>query len=174
VSLPPTSPEPWAAPAATPPVAGTRQPAGTPAAAVVAAASAVVLIAGSFVRWSVVRFDTVVMSELSRSGWNEGDGKITVLIGIGGMIAASLVIGGIRERWLRIGMVVAGGVAIVDCVLAFLDATSDGKPGRIADALGITAPGITVEAGTGVLITALAGLGLAIAGLLLERPPHPP
>jgi hypothetical protein len=167
---PPATPQPGTASAAPPPAGRSRRATVNPAAAVVAAGSAAALIAGSFLRWPVVRFDGVVIRELSRTGWGEGDGKITVLIGIGGLIAAALVVGGVGERWLKLGLLVAGGVAIVDCVLAFLDATADDKPQRIADALGIAARGITDDAGPGLFVTALAGLGLAVAGVLLDRP----
>lgn len=128
------------------------------------------MIGGSFLRWTVVRFDLVTIRELSRSGWDEGDGKITVLIGIGGVIGAALLAAGVRERWLRLGLAVAGAVAMADCTLSFLDATSGGKPGHVADALGVAARGITADAGTGVFVAALAGLGLTIAGVVAEKP----
>ena len=170
-----TTPEPWTAPPAELPPSSPPSPslpdrsaANLPAVAV-AAISSVGLVIGSLMRWTVVEFDGTVISELSRSGWGEGDGKITMLIGVGGLIAAALLLGGVRETWLRLGLAVAGGVAVLDSLLAFLDATSSGKPGRIADALGILDRGITVDAGYGVFVAALAGIGLAVTALLFER-----
>jgi hypothetical protein len=138
-------------------------------AALAALTGAALLLVGSFTRWSKVTIDGVVIRELSQNGWDNGNGKLTVLVAVGAAAVGVLLLVGVAEMWMKVGLLVAAAVVLVAAVLQFLDFTSNGKPERIADTLGLDPSGIRSDAGGGLFIVGLAAVALAVAGLLVER-----
>jgi hypothetical protein len=138
-------------------------------AAAAALAAAVLLAIGSFMRWSTVTIDGVMIRELSQNGWDNGNSKITLLVAVGAAIVGVLLLFGVAEMWMKVGLLVAAAVCLVAAVLQFLDVTSNGKPDRIADTLGLAPTGIHSDAGGGLFVIGIAAVALAVAGLLVER-----
>ncbi len=154
------------APGTSPPTVATSWSVHAPI--VCAAVAAALLAVGSFMRWAVVRFDGVLIRELSASGWSRGDGKITVLVGIGAAILAVLLITGRTDRWITIVLGIGALVGVVDVVLDLLEVTGTDAASDIASSLGVRSDGITSTYGNGALVTGLGALGLALAAALLE------
>src|SRR5207244_1421741 len=109
---------------------------------------AALAIVGSFQVWLRIRIAGFIPPGSAETGWRGGDGRTIVLAGlIAGFAAGALWIGR-RDLWLKIALLIAGGVTIVIAVVHMVDAGS--KARDIEVQFGIPAGDVSAQVGVGL------------------------
>jgi hypothetical protein len=165
VASPPAAPAPTPAP----------QPAPTPApptahivlenrkAAFVGALGASLAIIGSFQVWLRIRIDGFIPPGSAETGWRGGDGRTIVIAAAVAGIAAGALWFGRRDLWLKIVLLIVGGVTIVIAVVHMVDAGSKARDIQVQ--FGIPSGDVSAQVGVGLYLVVVGGVGLLAAGL---------
>lgn len=124
---------------------------------------AALAIIGSFQVWLRIRIAGFNPPGSAQTGWRGGDGRTIVLAGVVAAGAAGALWIGRRDLWLKISLLIAGGVTIVIAVVHMVDAGS--KARDIEVQFGIPAGDVAAQIGVGLYLVVLGGLGLLAAGL---------
>ena len=104
--------------------------------------SGVAMIVASFLTWSTV--------DLSETGWDRGDGMITVIAGVIGSAAAGPIAVGYRHLVPKLVAMVVGALGFAVAALAWVTVVSEESSGSV---------------GVGLIIVGVASLTMAMAGL---------
>ncbi len=106
--------------------------------------SGVAMIVGSFLNWTG--------GQLEQTGWDRGDGIITVLAGVVGSAAAGPIYVGFRHMVPKLTAMICGALGFAVAALAWITTASDTGPG-------------SATVGVGLIIAGIASLAMALAGL---------
>ncbi len=106
--------------------------------------SGVAMIVGSFLDWTG--------GQIEQTGWDRGDGIITVLVGVVGSAAAGPIYVGFRHMVPKLTAMICGAIGFAVAALVWITTASDTGPG-------------SVTAGAGLIVAGVASLAMALAGL---------
>lgn len=132
-------------------------------AAYVGFVGAALAIIGAFQKWISIRIAGFIPPGSSETGWRGGDGRTIVVAAAVAAIAAGALFLGRRELWLKIVLLIAGGVTIVIALVHMVDAGS--KASDIEMQFGIPAGDVQAQIGAGLYLVVVGGVGLLAAGL---------
>lgn len=124
---------------------------------------AALAIVGSFQVWLRIRIAGFIPPGSAETGWRGGDGRTIVLAGVVAGVAAGALWIGRRDLWLKIALLITGGVTIVIAIVHIVDAGS--KARDIEVQFGIPAGDVSAQVGVGLYLVVIGGLGLLAAGL---------
>jgi hypothetical protein len=124
---------------------------------------AALAIVGSFQVWLRIRIGGFIPPGSAETGWRGGDGRTIVLAAVVAGVAAAALWIGRRDLWLKIALLIAGGVTIVIAIVHMVDAGS--KARDIEVQFGIPAGDVSAQVGIGLYLVVIGGLGLLAAGL---------
>jgi hypothetical protein len=124
---------------------------------------AALAIVGSFQVWLRIRIAGFIPPGSAETGWRGGDGRTIVLATVVAGAAAGALWIGRRDLWLKIALLIAGGVTIVIAIVHMVDAGS--KARDIEVQFGIPAGDVSAQVGVGLYLVVVGGLGLLVAGL---------
>jgi hypothetical protein len=124
---------------------------------------AALAIVGSFQVWLRIRIAGFIPPGSAETGWRGGDGRTIVLAAVVAGVAAGALWIGRRDLWLKIALLIAGGVTIVIAIVHMVDAGS--KARDIEVQFGIPAGDVSAQVGVGLYLVVVGGLGLLAAGL---------
>jgi hypothetical protein len=120
-------------------------------------------IIGAFQTWLRIRVGGLTPPGSAQTGWRGGDGRTIVVAAVVGALAAVALWIGRREPWLKIALLISGGVTVVIAVVHMLDVGS--KAHDIEVQFGIPAADVRAQVGVGLYLVVLGGIGLLVAGL---------
>lgn len=126
----------------------------------VAAGCAVV---GAFQAWLRIRIAGFLPPGSAETGWSGGDGRTIVVAGVVSAVAAGALFAGRRDLWLKVALLIAGGVTVVISMVHMVDAGS--KARDIEDQFGIASGDVRAQVGFGLYLVLIGGLGLLFAGV---------
>ena len=106
--------------------------------------SGIAMIVGSFLAW--------VTGEVNASGWERGEGIVTVIVGIAGSAAAGPIFVGFRHTVLKATAIIGGLVGLVVLGLTAISVFSDSAE---------SAPGV----GIGLIVVGAAAAAMLLAGI---------
>jgi hypothetical protein len=136
---------------------------GNRKAAYVGLVGAALAFIGAFQEWLRIRIAGFVAPGSAQTGWNGGDGRTIVMAAVAaGLTAAALWIGR-RELWLKITLLITGGVTVVIAIVHMVDVGS--KARDIEVQFGIPAGDVRAQVGVGLYLVVLGGVGMLVAGL---------
>ena len=180
--LPPTTVDldtPPAAPAATPPpeLPGPppEPPAPTPVridnrpAAYAALVGAALGAIGAFQVWlRITVFDPTAVAFVhppggAETGWKGGDGRTIVVAAVVAAIAGIGLLLGRRDLWLKVALLIAGGVTLVIALVHMANVGS--KASDIEQQFGIPTGDVRADVGAGLYIVIAGGVAVLAAGL---------
>jgi hypothetical protein len=153
-------------PPATPP-----EPAGdNRQAALLAVVSAGLAAVGAFQVWLRIRIAGFSPPGGAETGWKGGDGRTIVVAALISTGAAIALVLGRRELWVKVALLVAGGVTAIIAIVNMVDASS--KAHDIQVRFGVPSGEVTAQLGVGLFLVAAGGLGILIAGLRARTAPQ--
>jgi hypothetical protein len=124
---------------------------------------AALAVIGSFQVWLRIRIAGLAPPGSAETGWRGGDGRtIVVAAVVAGAAAAALWIGR-RDLWLKIVLLIAGGVTIVIALVHMVDAGSKARDLEVQ--FGIPSGDVSAQVGVGLYLVVVGGLGLLASGL---------
>jgi hypothetical protein len=132
-------------------------------AAFVGILGAALAIVGSFQVWLRIRIAGFIPPGSAETGWRGGDGRTIVLAGVVAGVAAAALWIGRRDLWLKVALLIAGGVTIVIALVHIVDAGSKARDIQVQ--FGIPAGEVSAQVGVGLYLVVIGGLGLLAAGL---------
>ena len=132
-------------------------------AAFAGALGAALAIIGSFQVWLRIRIAGFIPPGSAETGWRGGDGRTIVLAAAVAGLAAGALWFGRHDLWLKIVLLIAGGVTIVIAIVHMVDAGS--KARDIEVQFGIPAGDVRAQVGVGLYLVVVGGVGLLAAGL---------
>jgi hypothetical protein len=132
-------------------------------AAFVGIMGAALAIVGAFQVWLRIRIAGFIPPGSAQTGWRGGDGRTIVIAAATAGLAAAALWSGRRDLWLKIVLLIAGGVTLVIAIVHMVDAGS--KARDIEVQFGIPAGDVSAQIGVGLYLVALGGVGLLVAGL---------
>ena len=136
---------------------------GNRKAAYVGLVGALLAFIGAFQVWLRIRIAGFIPPGSAETGWNGGDGRTIVMAAVAaGLTAAGLWIGR-RELWLKVSLLITGGVTIVIAIVHIVDVGS--KARDIEVQFGIPAGDVRAQVGVGLYLVVVGGIGMLIAGL---------
>ena len=158
---PPTvAPEPAPMPVAAPVVTSVID--NRPA-AYAALVGAVLGIIGAFQVWLRIRIAGFNPPGSAETGWAGGDGRTIVVAAIVAAVAGVGLLLRRRDLWLKIALLIAGGVTLVIALVHMANVGS--KANDIELRFGIPAGDVHAEVGLGLYVVAAGGVALLAAGL---------
>jgi hypothetical protein len=132
-------------------------------AAFVGIMGAALAMVGAFQVWLRIRIAGYIPPGSAQTGWRGGDGRTIVIAAAAAGLAAAALWSGRRDLWLKIALLIAGGVTLVIAVVHMVDAGS--KARDIQMQFGIPAGDVSAQIGVGLYLVAVGGVGLLVAGL---------
>lgn len=132
-------------------------------AAFVGILGAALAIVGAFQVWLRIRIAGFIPPGSAETGWRGGDGRTIVLAALMAGVAAGALWIGRRDLWLKIVLLIAGGVTIVIAIVHMVDAGSKARDIEIQ--FGIPAGDVSAQVGVGLYLVVVGGVGLLAAGL---------
>ena len=132
-------------------------------AALVGLVAALLAVIGAFQVWLRIRIADFAPPGGGETGWKGGDGRTIVVAAAVAAVAAGGLLLGRRDLWLKIALLIAGGVTFVIALVDMVDAGS--KAHDIEVQFGIPAGDVHAQVGLGLYLAALGGAGLLAAGL---------
>jgi hypothetical protein len=132
-------------------------------AAFVGVLGAALAFIGAFQVWLRIRISGFIPPGSAETGWRGGDGRTIALAAVVAGVAAGALWIGRRDLWLKIVLLIAGGVTIVIALVHMVDASS--KARDIEVQFGIPAGDVSAQIGVGLYLVVVGGLGLLAAGL---------
>lgn len=154
--LPVPPPEPVPVPVAESPI--DNRPA-----AYAAIVGAVLAGVGAFQVWLRITITNVSPPGSAETGWKSGDGRtIVVAAAVAGVAGVGLLLRR-RDLWLKVALLIAGGVTLVIALVHMADVPS--KANDIEMQFGIPAGDVRAEVGAGLYVVAAGGVALLASGL---------
>ncbi|MEY2449460.1 MAG: hypothetical protein QOH79_2936 [Acidimicrobiaceae bacterium] len=132
-------------------------------AAFVGMMGAALAIIGAFQVWLRIRIAGFIPPGSAETGWRGGDGRTIVLAAAVAGVAAGALWAGRRDLWLKIALLIAGGITIVIALVHMVDAGS--KARDIEVQFGIPSSDVSAQVGVGLYLVVVGGVGLLVAGL---------
>ena len=126
-------------------------------------AGAAVTVVGAFQVWLRIRIAEFVPPGGAETGWKGGDGRTIVVAAAVAAVAAGGLFFGRRDLWLKVALLITGGVSIVIAAVNMVDAGS--KARDIELQFGIPAGDVHAQVGIGLYLVTIGGLGLLASGL---------
>ena len=120
-------------------------------------------IVGSFQVWLRIRIAGFIPPGSAQTGWRGGDGRTIVLAALVAGVAGGALWIGRRDLWLKIVLLIAGGVTIVIAIVHMVDAGSKARDIQVQ--FGIPAGDVSAQIGVGLYLVVVGGVGLLAAGL---------
>ncbi len=118
---------------------------------------------GAFQVWLRIRVAGFTPPGSSETGWNGGDGRTIVMAAVAAALTAAALWVGRRELWLKITLLITGGVTVVIAIVHMVDVGS--KARDIEVQFGIDASDVRAQIGVGLYLVILGGVGMLVAGL---------
>lgn len=156
----PVAPEPAPMPVAAP-VAVT--PIDNRPAAYAALVGAVLGVVGAFQVWLRIRVAGFNPPGSAETGWKGGDGRTIVVAAVVAAVAGVGLLLRRRDLWLKIALLIAGGVTLVIALVHMANVGS--KANDIELRFGIPAGDVHAEVGVGLYVVVAGGVALLAAGL---------
>jgi hypothetical protein len=164
-------PAPLAPPVAPAPSTPPAQPSATaPAdratnrqAAYVGLGAAAVAAVGAFQVWLRIHIAGFIPPGSAETGWKSGDGRTIVVAAVVAAVAAGALLIGRHDLWLKVALLIAGGVSFVIALVNMVDVGS--KAHDIQVQFGIPEGDVRAQIGWGLYLVAAGGAGLITAGL---------
>jgi hypothetical protein len=120
-------------------------------------------IVGAFQVWLRIRIAGFIPPGSAQTGWRGGDGRTIVIAAAVAGVAAGALWTGRRDLWLKIALLIAGGVTLVIAIVHMVDAGSKARDIQVQ--FGIPAGDVSAQIGVGLYLVVVGGLGLLVAGL---------
>jgi hypothetical protein len=124
---------------------------------------AALAVIGAFQKWISIRIAGFSPPGSAQTGWRGGDGRTIVVAAAVAGLAAVALFAGRRELWLKIALLISGGVTIVIAIVHMVDAGS--KARDIEQQFGIPAGDVRAQIGAGLYLVVVGGVGLLASGL---------
>ena len=132
-------------------------------AAYVALLGAALGIIGAFQVWLRITIATVSPPGSAETGWRGGDGRTIVVAAVVAAIAGIGLLLGRRDLWLKVALLIAGGVILVIALVHMANVPS--KAEDIERQFGIPMGDVRAEVGTGLYVAIAGGVAILTAGL---------
>lgn len=152
----PPAPTAWPPPSA--PVAIDNRPA-----AYAALFGAVLAAIGAFQVWLRISVVNVSPPGSAETGWKGGDGRTIV---VAALVAGAAGVGLLlrrRDLWLKVALLIAGGVTLVIALVHMADVGSEANDIELQ--FGIPSGEVRAEVGAGLYVVAAGGVAVLAAGL---------
>ena len=133
-----------------------------------AAAGGAAAAAAAFLTWFEIEIDGLAPPGSFQSGLAGRDGRTVLAAGVVAVAVAALLALGRRDAWLKLTLLVAGGVTTIIALVNLVDASS--KADRLHDEFGIATDALSAQPGPGLWVLLVAGAALLGAGLAARRP----
>lgn len=124
---------------------------------------AAVTVIGAFQVWLRIRIAEFVPPGSAETGWKGGDGRTIVVAAAVATVAAAGLFLGRRDLWLKVALLITGGVSIVIAAVNMVDAGSKGHDLEVQ--FGIPSGDVHAQVGIGLYLVTIGGLGLLASGL---------
>jgi len=163
---PAPEPEPERAPEPVPvPVPVAEPPVDNRPAAYAALVGAVLAVIGAFQVWLriSVGISNAYPPGSAETGWKSGDGRTIVVAALVAAVAGAGLLMRRRDLWLKVALLIAGGVTLVIALVHMADVGS--KASDIEVQFGIPSGDVRAEVGAGLYVVAAGGVALLSAGL---------
>jgi len=118
---------------------------------------------GAFQVWLRISISSVSPPGSAQTGWNGGDGRKIVVAALVAAVAAIGLLLGRRDLWLKVALLVSGGVILVIALVHMANVPS--KADDIETQFGIPAGDVRAEVGTGLYVVVAGGVAILAAGL---------
>lgn len=160
LTAPPVTPpsEPAPAPPSPPKEAIDNRPAGY--AALVGAIFGGI---GAFQVWLRISVTSVRPPGSAQTGWQGGDGRTILVAAIVAGIAGIGLVLGRRDLWLKVALLIAGGVTLVIALVHMANVGS--KANDIERQFGIPTGDVRADVGLGLYVVIAGGVAILAAGL---------
>jgi hypothetical protein len=145
-----------------PPVAPTPGVDNRPA-AYAAMVGAMLGAVGAFQVWLRVSVASVNPPGGAETGWKGGDGRTIVVAAVVAAIAGIGLLLGRRNLWLKVALLIAGGVTLVIALVHMANVGS--KANDIQQQFGIPTGDVRAEIGAGLYVVVAGGVAILAAGL---------
>ena len=132
-------------------------------AAYAALVGAVLGFVGAFQVWLRVTIASVSPPGSAETGWRGGDGRTIVVAAIVAAIAGVGLLLGRRDLWLKVALLIAGGVTLVIALVHMANVPS--KADDIEKQFGIPMGDVRAEVGPGLYVVVAGGVAVLAAGL---------
>ena len=159
---PPVAPPPPPAPAPAPPRPSADAIDNRPA-AYAAMVGAILGAVGAFQVWLRITVFGVSPPDSAQTGWQGGDGRTILFAAIVAAIAGIGLLLGRRDLWLKVALLIAGGVILVIALVHMANVGS--KANDIEEQFGIPTGDVRATVGAGLYIVIAGGVAILAAGL---------
>jgi hypothetical protein len=124
---------------------------------------AVLAAIGAFQVWLRISVVNVSPPGSAETGWKGGDGRTIVVAALVAAVAGVGLLLRRRDLWLKVALLIAGGVTLVIALVHMADVGS--KANDIELQFGIPSGDVRAEVGAGLYIVAAGGVAVLAAGL---------
>jgi hypothetical protein len=118
---------------------------------------------GAFQVWLRVSIASVNPPGGAETGWKGGDGRTIVVAALVAAIAGIGLLLGRRDLWLKVALLIAGGVTLVIALVHMANVGS--KANDIQQQFGIPTGDVRAEIGAGLYVVVAGGVAVLAAGL---------
>jgi len=118
---------------------------------------------GAFQVWLRISVASVNPPGGAETGWKGGDGRTIVVAAIVAAIAGVGLLLGRRDLWLKVALLIAGGVTLVIALVHMANVGS--KANDIEQQFGIPTGDVRADVGAGLYIVIAGGVAVLAAGL---------
>ncbi|MDT4938311.1 MAG: hypothetical protein QOG80_1982 [Pseudonocardiales bacterium] len=132
-------------------------------AAYAALLGAVLGTVGAFQVWLRISVGNVNPPGSAETGWKGGDGRTIVVAALVAAVAGVGLLLRRRDLWLKVALLIAGGVTLVIALVHMADVPSKGND--IEMQFGIPSGDVRAEVGAGLYVVAAGGVVVLAAGL---------
>jgi hypothetical protein len=136
-------------------------------AAALGAAGGVGSALAAFLTWFEIEIDGLAPPGSFQSGLAGRDGRTVVAAGAVAAVVAVLLALGRSDPWLKLTLLVAGGVTTIIALVNLVDASS--KADRLHDEFGVAADALSARPGAGLWLLLVSGVATLGAGLAARR-----
>ena len=124
---------------------------------------AVLAAIGAFQVWLRISVVNVSPPGSAETGWKGGDGRTIVVAALVAAVAGVGLLFRRRDLWLKVALLIAGGVTLVIALVHMADVGS--KANDIELQFGIPAGDVRAEVGAGLYVVTAGGVAVLAAGL---------
>ena len=124
---------------------------------------AVLAAIGAFQVWLRISVANVSPPGSAETGWKGGDGRTIVVAALVAAVAGAGLLLRRRDLWLKVALLIAGGVTLVIALVHMADVGS--KANDIGMQFGIPSGDVRAEVGAGLYVVAAGGVAVLAAGL---------
>jgi hypothetical protein len=136
-------------------------------AAAFAAVGGLGAVSAAFLTWFEIEIDGLAAPGSFQSGLAGRDGRTVLAAGVVTAVVGALFAFGRAEAWLKLTLLVTGGVITIIALVNLVDASS--KADRLGEDFGVPRAALSAGAGPGLWVLLVAGAATLAAGLIARR-----